>query len=122
MYLEMTTFRDTNIQVVEGTSLQENMSRLEEHRLIAMTVRSSPDVGPLLPEAQAWESKLSHVQEILELWIRVQTNFLYLEPVMRSEDLIATLPAEAMEFEQVSAAWSRLVSLLTPRKPVIELA
>ena len=97
------------------------MSRLEEHRLIAMTIRSSPDVGPLSEEAQAWESKLILVQEILEIWIRVQANFLYLEPVMRSEDIMATLPAEATEFEQVYVAWSTLVSLLTPRKPLMEL-
>ena len=120
-YLELTTFRDTKIQVLVGASLEENMTRLEEHRLIAMTIRSSPDVGPLLEQAQAWESKLILVQEILEIWIRVQANFLYLEPVMRSEDIMATLPAEATEFEQVYVAWSTLLSLLPPRKPLIEL-
>jgi hypothetical protein len=34
---------------------------------------------------------------------------------------MATLPAEATEFEQVHVAWSTLVSLLTPRKPLMEL-
>jgi dynein heavy chain, axonemal len=107
--------------VLVGTSLEENLARLEEHRMVAMTIRSSPDVGPLWGEAQAWEAKLILAQEILEIWVRVQANFLYLEPVMRSEDITATLPTEAGQFEDVIKAWSQLGSKLTIRKPLMEV-
>ena len=52
------------------------------------------------------------MQEILETWVRVQANFLYLEPVMRSEDIKSTLPKEAREFDQVMEAWKSLTALI----------
>jgi dynein heavy chain len=48
------------------------------------------------------------VQETLEVWLRVQGNFLYLEPVLRAEDIRTTLPLEAREFELAAEAWQTI--------------
>jgi dynein heavy chain len=46
------------------------------------------------------------LQEALEIWVRVQASFLYLEPVMRAGDIMLTLPKEAKEFELAADSWS----------------
>ena len=39
-----------------------------------------------------------NLQEILEVWIKVQANYLYLEPIFNSDDISKKLPAEAADF------------------------
>lgn len=119
--LELTAFRDTGLQVLQGACVEETQARLEEHCLLAHTIRSSPDVGPLQSQAEAWETKLNLIQEALEIWVRVQANFLYLEPVMRSGDISVTLPSESKEFERAADAWATLVAKISPRRPTLEL-
>ena len=45
--------------------------------------------------ATNWERLMVFLQEVLEVWIRVQANYLYLEPIFHSEDIIKKLPLEA---------------------------
>ena len=58
---------------------------------------------------------------MLEVWVRVQANFLYLEPVLRAEDIRTTLPREAKEFEQTAAVWASITSRVKPNVPVVAL-
>ena len=72
-------------------------------------------MSPLLDRAVTWAEQLLTVQKTLEVWVRVQTNFLYLEPVMRSGDINMTFPREAREFELATDAWTRLMHKVSPR-------
>ena len=53
--LELTTFRDTAIPILQGQNVEAMQVRLDEHCQVSQTVRSSPDVGPLQERAEAWE-------------------------------------------------------------------
>jgi dynein heavy chain, axonemal len=48
--------------------------------------------------ARAWEKTMMKIQEILEVWVAVQANYLYLEPIFNSEDISKKLPSEAADF------------------------
>ena len=120
--LELTTFRDTDIPILFGPNVEVLQARLDEHCLVAQTIRASPDVGPLQGRAEAWDRQLARVQQVLEVWLRVQASFLYLEPVLRAQDIRATLPAEAREFEQAAEAWARVTSRVRPDLPLVRLA
>ena len=119
--LQLTTFRETNIKILYGPNIEEIQQSLDEHYLTAQTIRSSPDVAPLQQRAESWERQLARVQEVLEVWVRVQGNFLYLEPVLRAEDIKTTLPAEAQEFELTAAAWSRITDRVKPDRSILVL-
>jgi len=53
--LELVPFGDADIVVLQGNNVEEIQARLDEHRLLAQTIRSSPDVGPLTDRAEDWE-------------------------------------------------------------------
>jgi hypothetical protein len=53
--LELTTFRDTDIPILFGPNVEALQARLDEHCILAQTIRASPDVGPLLARAEAWD-------------------------------------------------------------------
>ena len=43
---ELTTFRDSNIVILQGNNVEEIQLLLDEHTLTAQTIKSSPDVRP----------------------------------------------------------------------------
>lgn len=119
--LELSPYRDTGIQVLQGANVEEVQVRLDEHRLLSQTIRSSSDIGILQKKASDWEKRLAQVQEALETWVRVQANFLYLAPVMQSEDIRSTLPREAKDFQEVTVVWGEITARLSTKPPVLDI-
>ena len=52
---ELTSFRDTGIPILQGQNVEEIQLLLDEHTLTAQTIRSSPDVTPMIDRATNWE-------------------------------------------------------------------
>jgi dynein heavy chain len=102
---ELTTFRDSGIPILQGQNVDEILLLLDEHALTAQTIRSSPDVVPMQERAVNWDRLMIFLQEVLDVWIKVQANYLYLEPIFHSEDITKKLPIEAREFAKIDVMW-----------------
>jgi dynein heavy chain len=118
---ELTTFRDTGIQILKGSNVEEIQLLLDDHTIKAQMVRGNPNVKPMETEAIKWEQLLLHIQECLDVWIKVQAAYLYLEPIFNSEDIVKKLPAEASEFLKVNKLWGELMQALSIDTLVLRL-
>lgn len=57
-------------------------------------MKGSPFAKFMLDEITEWENILMRTQDNLDLWLKVQAVWMYLEPVFSSEDIINQMPLE----------------------------
>ncbi|KAF4519979.1 hypothetical protein B566_EDAN005479 [Ephemera danica] len=62
-----------------------------DHTNSLKQVFTSPYVGPFIESVTEWEKNLSHVQETVALWTRVQDEWLDLEHVIENEEIFSQL-------------------------------
>lgn len=59
---------------------------LEDMGLNLQSMMASPHVRAFLDEVRRWESQLSLVGEAMEVWMRVQRRWMYLEAIFIGSD------------------------------------
>lgn len=58
---------------------------------------------------QNWEERLFHIQETIDEWQSVQAQWLYLEPIFSSEDIMKQIPEEGRLFQIVDKNWKEIM-------------
>lgn len=65
----------------------------------------------MLEEARAWEKIMLFTQDMIEVWLRVQGNYLYLYPIFNSagiqDDVKSLLDADG--FKKVDKTWRSIM-------------
>ena len=74
------------------------------------TMRGSPFIKPFEREVRAWEERMVHIQDTIDEWLRVQAQWLYLEPIFCSEDILQQMPDEGRLFQSVDRHWRDVMS------------
>jgi len=106
---ELKPWKDTGSYIVAGGTVDEMQSLMDDHIIKAQTMKGSPYAKPFMDRILETESWLCNTQELMDIWIKVQGVWLYLEPIFGSEDIVKQMPREAELFRKVDSTWKALM-------------
>ncbi|XP_060531534.1 dynein axonemal heavy chain 1-like [Cylas formicarius] len=105
--LEISPYKATGTYIMKVS--EEIQQMLDDHIVLTQQISFSPFKGPFEDRISEWEEKLKVTSEVIEEWIDVQKQWMYMEPIFTSEDIIKQLPIESKKYRFMERTWRRIM-------------
>ncbi|KAF5300254.1 hypothetical protein FQR65_LT09209 [Abscondita terminalis] len=120
VYFNTSTYKDTGIEIL--TALDDIQAVLDDHIIKTLTMRGSVFVKPYESLVREWYDKIIRINDTLEEWGKVQSQWLYLLPIFSSKDIVNQMPEEGVHFTEVNGVIRRYLTIIVCDPKVIETA
>ncbi|KAF2896698.1 hypothetical protein ILUMI_09479, partial [Ignelater luminosus] len=105
--MELTLYKSTGTYIMKVADEIQQM--LDDHLVLTQQISFSPFKGAFSERIDEWEEKLRVTSEVIEEWMDVQKQWMYLEPIFTSEDINRQLPAESKKYNTMERTWRRIM-------------
>jgi len=106
--LQVEAYKETGTGILRG--IDEYMALLDEHVTTTQAMTFSAFKGPFEERIDKWNAALQVVSELVDEWVAVQKNWLYLQPIFDSADINKQLPVEGKRFATVDKHWRQTLA------------
>ncbi|KAG8459256.1 hypothetical protein KFE25_014101 [Diacronema lutheri] len=118
--LAVKEWRDTGTHIIGG--VDEVQQLLDDHIVKAQTMVGSTFIGPHEARTSAWATKLVLIQDAIDIWLKVQGVWQYLEPIFGSEDIMRQMPKEGKLFKEQDGMWREMMRKVVANVNVLAVA
>ncbi|XP_031627371.1 dynein heavy chain 12, axonemal [Contarinia nasturtii] len=112
----ITVYNDTNITILGN--IEDIQVLLDDHIIQTLAMRGSAFVKPCERSVRNWYEKLLRVSHIFDEWLKVQTNWLYLLPILSSKDILVEMPNEERLFSRVNEIYCKYIEMAI-KEPIV---
>jgi len=119
--IEFTTKAWRGSYILEGEAVENLRTLLDDHLIKTQTMKGSPHIGFMRDQVIEWENKLNQTNENLEVWLKVQSVWLYLEPVFQSDDIMKQMPVEGQTFQTVDRVWRKIMAQVNDNQNALDV-
>ncbi|KAL0211729.1 hypothetical protein RCL1_005355 [Eukaryota sp. TZLM3-RCL] len=105
-----TEYKSRGLLLLKPTETAEIVALLEDSQMILGGLISSRYNAPFKSRVVDWINKLSTCSERIDLWLRVQFLWVYLEAVFSGGDIANQLPQEAKRFAGIDKSWVKIMN------------
>eukprot|EP00658_Telonema_sp_P-2_P078507 TRINITY_DN7364_c0_g4_i4.p1 TRINITY_DN7364_c0_g4~~TRINITY_DN7364_c0_g4_i4.p1 ORF type:complete len:1452 (-),score=479.85 TRINITY_DN7364_c0_g4_i4:119-4474(-) len=114
------TYRDTGTFILTG--LDEIQLLLDDQIVKTQTMAGSAIAKNAFgPRVEAWEKTLTLLQDVIDVWLKVQSTWMYLEPIFSSDDIKKQMPTEASLFDVVDKIWRQIMQQVADNPDVMNV-
>ncbi|CAD8045721.1 unnamed protein product [Paramecium sonneborni] len=110
--IELQEFRETFIQ----KNYEEVQTLLDEQLNVLSMLKSQQHIKMVLGKANQLEYKIVLIQDTLELGMKCQKHWMYLDPIFASEDIKRKLVEETEYFKMVDQSYRQQMGILNKNK------
>lgn len=121
LVFEIKAYKDTGTFILIGSALEDLQTILDDHIIKTQTMRGSPYAKPFQRDIKEWEMTLLTAQSLLDVWKKVQSNWLYLEPIFGSEDILKQMPTEGKKFKLVDGTWRTIMDQVNKNTKALDV-
>lgn len=115
---ELFDAKNTDTYILGGIDKIQNL--LDEHIVSSQAMQFSAFKKPFEERIEDWVQTLMRVQDILDEWTKCQVNYMYLQPIFDSKDIMKQLPNETKKFRSVDGTWRHTMSQVKANPNVIK--
>ena len=110
-------WRDTGTTILRG--IDDIQAILDDQVVKTQAMRASPYIGAFEERVKLWEKRLNNVQETIDEWLKCQQQWLYLEPIFGSDDIMQQMPNEGRKFKTVDGTWRKTMEKVEKNSEVL---
>ena len=114
-------FKIPNSYIITSNQLDEIQTTLEEHIIKIQTMKGSQHAQVYKERIVRIEKNLILIEDTFDVWLKVQTLWIYLEPIFTSEDIMKSLPKEGSRFRDINKEFLEFMNMRKCQTNIIDL-